>query len=562
MRWGFFIVCFLMTCSCASSGPVEYPPHRWLREKEGLLIEKPKTREAYVTWDIADMQVFYRLIQAVNIPDKTRNFLYKSGVGTRPEAINVSNFDEVINSRWFTNRLGRHSLSLQELSRGPNKVTGPGLHGPWTIHKAYTQGLMVGFEITDSHGDVFLIKFDPAGFPELATGAELISTKLFHAFGYNVPEAYLVYMNPKILQISPDATTTDLVGLRKKFGEDQLLEVLAQCEEDKRGRCRVLAVKQPPGEPIGPFPLSGRRRDDPQDRVDHQRRRELRGYQVFSALLDNRKAHEVNTLDMFIPVRRAKGIVKHYVFNFASSLGSNGAGPKTKTHLYDYRMNYARTLTSMGLISFYRPYTADATTALDPAVGFFESEVLRPQTWRPSYLNPNFRRMSPRDGFWGAKIVMKLSDADIRAIVKEAKYSRQESADYIARHLMRRRDKIGAYWYRRVNPLDNLRLIHSQGQPALGFDDLAIRDGIAPRQGVEYRYRWHAYRGDKIGDWEHTGQSEIPLVGDAVSRFKDDDYYILRIQTKRVGAPWSPALDVAFKCSGESLSLIGLFRRY
>ena len=35
----------------------------------------------------------------------------------------------------------------------------------------------------------YFVKFDPPGLPELGTGAEAVVTRLFHALGYNVPQA-------------------------------------------------------------------------------------------------------------------------------------------------------------------------------------------------------------------------------------------------------------------------------------------------------------------------------------------------------------------------------------
>ena len=54
-----------------------------------------------------------------------------------------------------------------------------------------------GFTIQDSTGEIYWIKFDPKTNPEMASGAEVISTKFFHAFGYHVPENYLATLQAR-----------------------------------------------------------------------------------------------------------------------------------------------------------------------------------------------------------------------------------------------------------------------------------------------------------------------------------------------------------------------------
>ena len=57
-----------------------------------------------------------------------------------------------------------------------------------------------GFSIKDGHGVGYILKFEPPGFSEMVSGAEVVSTKLFHAAGYHVPENYIVYFHPDILK--------------------------------------------------------------------------------------------------------------------------------------------------------------------------------------------------------------------------------------------------------------------------------------------------------------------------------------------------------------------------
>ena len=126
---------------------------------------------------------------------------------------NVNTIDEVPDSSWFTNRAGKGAgpLDLEALVKGPDTSNGPA-PGPWTVIARKSEGVTPGFTIRDSAGEVYWIKFDPKGFAEMASGAEVISTKFFHAFGYHVAENYLATFRPEDLRVAPDATMKDEDG--------------------------------------------------------------------------------------------------------------------------------------------------------------------------------------------------------------------------------------------------------------------------------------------------------------------------------------------------------------
>ena len=112
------------------------------------------------------------------------------------EAANVNSLDEVPDSPWFTNR-HRRDASLEEIARGPNRDDGPDPNETWTVFRSKSQGLTPGFQIVDEQGDRYVIKLDPVEVPELSSAAEVIATKIFHALGYNVPENYIVRIDPE-----------------------------------------------------------------------------------------------------------------------------------------------------------------------------------------------------------------------------------------------------------------------------------------------------------------------------------------------------------------------------
>ena len=129
------------------------------------------------------------------------------------EAQNINTLDEVPNSSWFTNRHGVRRMSIAELTRGPDTIRGPDMSTPWRVFRSKIGGLTPGFQIIDGRGDRYVIKFDPVGIPELSSSAEVISTKLFYAIGYNVPENYIVAVDPEAgLAIEPGTVMEDEFG--------------------------------------------------------------------------------------------------------------------------------------------------------------------------------------------------------------------------------------------------------------------------------------------------------------------------------------------------------------
>ena len=58
----------------------------------------------------------------------------------------------------------------------------------------------------DAGNRVYLLRFDPPEAPELATGAEMISSRFFHALGYYVPETYLVVFDREQLVVETNAS--------------------------------------------------------------------------------------------------------------------------------------------------------------------------------------------------------------------------------------------------------------------------------------------------------------------------------------------------------------------
>jgi hypothetical protein len=226
----------------------------------------------------------------------------------------------VPDSSWFTNRAGSRRLTVDEVRRGPNTTNGPA-PGTWTVVSGKSDGITPGFTIQDTAGVTWFIKFDPDSNPEMATGAEMVSTKLFWALGFHVPENHLAVLRRENLDIAPDATIRDLMGRRRVLTDDDVKLLLTRGARNDDGSFRVVASKALEGSPVGPFRYYGTRPDDPNDIHPHEHRRELRGMRAFSAWLNHDDSRSINSLDTLVE-RGGRQIVWHHLIDFGSTLGS------------------------------------------------------------------------------------------------------------------------------------------------------------------------------------------------------------------------------------------------
>ena len=85
----------------------------------------------------------------------------------------------------------------------------------------------------------------------------------------------------------------------------------------------TIASRSLDGPPVGPFSYLGRRRDDPNDRIDHEHRRELRGMNVLAAWTDHIDSRQENTMAAWVAPGESDdvGYVRHYMIDFGDCFG-------------------------------------------------------------------------------------------------------------------------------------------------------------------------------------------------------------------------------------------------
>ena len=430
------------------------------------------------------------------------NHTFKSpGDRSRPPAANANTLGEVPDSSWFQNRHGQFRLTTDQLVRGPNKTSGPSTDQPWSVTGAKTEGVTPGFRIVDSRGDTYVIKFDPITNPEMATAAEIISTKFFYAMGYNVPENYLVFFRREDVRVDKGAQISVGLGSTRRMTETDLNQLLDRVPTTSDKRYRAVASRLIEGRPIGPFKYYGTRPDDPNDVIPHEHRRELRGLRVFSAWLNHDDSRAVNTQDSVIS-GGGRRFIRHYLIDFGSTLGSGSVVAQKPRAGWEYLWEPWPVFRRIVTVGVWDSKWIYAHYPEFPSIGRFESKAFAPETWRPEYPNPAFDNALPDDSYWAAKIVMAFSDEDIRAVVRTGGLTNPEAEQYLIQTLIERRDKIGRYYFSQVLALDRFRV--NENGVAFAHLPAQLNAGAQPK---EYALSWFRF---------DNAKNEKMFVGNAV----------------------------------------------
>ncbi|HXN40854.1 MAG TPA: hypothetical protein VN918_03630, partial [Myxococcaceae bacterium] len=223
-----------------------------------------------------------------SIFDPMTNFLSADHSG---EALNVNAMDEVPDSSWFENRLGKSPMTPEQMARGPCEGSPLDASQAWTVIGGKLDGQTPGFQIKASDGRRYLLKFDDDVQPERATAADVIGSKFFYAAGYHVPCNQIVHFEESTLKVSP--------GEEKKphgVTPEQVHSILEFAPKEEDGRFRAMATELIAGKIIGPWRYQSTRDDDVNDVVPHEHRRELRANYVISAWLNHFDSRDGNTL--------------------------------------------------------------------------------------------------------------------------------------------------------------------------------------------------------------------------------------------------------------------------
>lgn len=470
----------------------EPPPHR---------VEKAKRRKIDDLYDL--------MRHTLALPGE-----HQPQTGRKIPARAVNTLGEAMDGAWYQYRHWRRPMSIEEMVRGPGIGNPPDTSGPWSVIAGKNQGITPGFRIRDARGVRYVLKFDPVTNPEMATAADVVTSRFFHALGYHVPEYYLVSFRRDQLVIDPKAKIPDQRGQDRPMKSRDVDEILMKVPRQQDGAYRAVASLFLSGQDLGPFRYYGARADDPNDTVPHEHRRDLRGLFVFCTWLGHEDSRAINTLDMLVEENGLK-YIKHYLIDFGSTLGSGSTKSNSARSGNTYLFSWKPAMKEFLSLGLYVPKWARYHYEDIPAVGKFQADIFDPEEYTPEYPNPAFLNRLPDDTFWAARQVMAFTDEQIAAMVKSGQYSDPRATGLITRVLIERRKRIGQRYLPMVLPLDRFAV----GNGELQFEDLAVTHRIAaPRS---YRWEW--------SEFDNDTEQHRPLAGHTTAQ-------VPRVQAKYVSA--------------------------
>jgi hypothetical protein len=455
----------LFATGASMQGPRFYPDDPIAREPESQDASKA---EPY------DQSQMYELVYNLFVTSD-----YKPS-GLR--AKNINTIDEVPDSSWFTNRIGTRPITSAELIRGANLGKPPD-PSKWVLIREKTSGAHPGFTATDASGATWFLEFDPPKFPEGATAAVAIATKIFWALGYNQVESFITTFDPKNYSIDPEATVRRPSGKRTRFNKDDVDAILENVARNADGTYRVVAGHLLPGKILGGFQYAGTRPDDPNDIVPHEHRRELRALRVFGAWTNLTDIKAANTIDT-VTTENGKTIVKHYLQDVGSTFGMCNDFHEWDLS-YEYFLEGGPSWKRLFTLGFGLSPWQTADYVEYPSVGKFEGKVFDPRKWRPQTPTTAYMELRDDDAFWAARRIAAFTDELIRAAVHTGQFSDPEAEKYLADVLIERREKVKSIYLTAVNPIVNPRL---DGK-GLTFENAAVAGGVA-QGSVAYRASW------------------------------------------------------------------------
>jgi hypothetical protein len=548
-----FLCLLAAAAGCASPAAVPNRPEP-IPYADTLPSDLPATRNPDEIERLLDASVSGEIGHALSI----RRLL-----GAEHEALNVTRFDDVVNSAWFEHRNGRRRMSPAEVARGPT-TRGPDTSNTLTVIGGKTAGISPGFTVRDAQGATYLFKFDPRGNLQLASAAGVISSRLFWAAGYHTPEDVIVVFDAARLALDPEAVIeTDFD--ERPMSKDDIYMVLDETDTLPDGRYLALASKYVPGRPLGPFLFSGVRTDDPNDWYRHEFRRELRGLYVISSWLNHVDMRFANTMDVFID---PPGYVRHYLIDFAATLGSGTIRSHHPREGKEYNFDIWATLGRVLTFGFLEVgWEEQEHEEIHPTIGWIPVESFDPGNWKPNWPNEAFNNCTPRDAYWGAKLVGSFSDEQIAAAVGVG-HLPDVAAQALTDILIRRRDMVVSHWYGQVTPIEHvqttLNLDAGLARLELSFDDLGLASGVW--EPGETRYFWRfddpgsgtRSRGDRAadsGDRQAISLELRQLPGNAPGAEKD--FATLRLVASREGVTNREA-TVYLRWDGHEYRVAGL----
>jgi hypothetical protein len=393
----------------------------------------------------------------------------------------------------------------------------------------------------------------------MATGTEVLVSRLFWALGYHVPEVHLAAFSADQLTIDEQARVTTPSGRTRTLKMSDVHLALRQAHRSEDGTYRVTASKRLPGRAVGGFRFYGTRPDDPNDVIPHEHRRELRGYGTFAAWLNHVDSKSINTMDTVVE-QDGRQVVRHHLLDFGSAIGSAGVYPRATYEGWEYLVEGKNTLKGMPSFGLYIKDWRTIPVYEAPSVGRFPRENAQwdPESWKPRYANSAFRSARMDDKFWAARRLQALTDDMLNALIRLGRFNDSRSEEMLSKFLVERRDAIVRRYLPAVNPVVNVGLSESG---TLTFENAAVEAGVAAPP-AEYVAGWSRF--------DNTGGGTTP-IGDSsaattsIAAPKDlpstaGTYIRVDISAKGGPESWAAPAHAYFRRDSSTWTLVGFER--
>jgi hypothetical protein len=192
-----------------------------------------------------------------------------------------------------------------------------------------------------------------------------------------------------------------------------------------------------------------------------------------------------------------------------------------------------------------------------------------PAAWTPnSPAYVPFLTADRFDKFWGAKILIRFTREQIRAVVESGRLSDPRAAEYLTEALVARQRATARTWFERVNPLDRFATVSSADRTAICFDDLALVYGLGGLGGLganatQYRITTYDVDGRERGAARMVppGVAGHTCTGPLELAAPFDGYTIVRIATLRADVEGETFVHVARDPASGVPRVIGLWRQ-
>ncbi|MGF1464849.1 MAG: hypothetical protein ACFCGT_01835 [Sandaracinaceae bacterium] len=548
----------LPSLSACGAGPGRFPLRSivWEDHDRRPFTPRPEAFYSSYLWDGAD-NTFFR-------PASTF-FAFEA----RREAMNVNALDEVPDSSWFTNRLSRRVMTPGEVRDG---ACGPSfaIPTPWTVVGGKPDGANPGFLIEDATGTRYLLKTEGTLQPFRAGAADAIGAALYHVAGYHAPCNRVVHFRREDLTLEEGAEIERSDGSEEPLTADHVETVLAAAFRYGDGRFRASVSRFIEGRPFGPWRYDGTRDGDPNDVFPHEHRRETRGMRVLASWVDHIDSRQENTLAAWIQTSEdGAGYVRHYVIDFGDCLGilhpwtslARRFGHSGYLDLEHVLVDWA----TLGTLD--RPWHHAVYGPAGPVFGYFDARRFVPDRWRPGYPNPAFERHTERDAAWMARILARVGDEHVEAVVGLGAFPYLLWHRELARILKRRRDAILERYLTVRSPLTWPYLRpRREGGAELCLQDLAVWSGI--RRRSTRRYTARAWVGDDLDAVEvpplrgaRESYACAALPHDPAASDADPAYLIVDVVAQSTGKETTgPARVHLYQLGPAAYRVVGLER--